>query len=83
MGNLPTTIPLSLTLGYQPDRWDPWPNNWNSPELTDQLTQALNTWNSWLYYISFEATRDPITATTQYLNLGMVTYPKFNVTKII
>ena len=36
-----------------------------------------------LHWNSFDATRDPTTATTRYLNLAMVKYPKINVTKII
>ena len=53
MGN----IPLGYNKTYFKIDWVPWPNNWNSPELTDQITQAVKEWNSVSYYDSFEATK--------------------------
>ena len=53
MGN----IPLEGAKGYKPIYSDPWPNNWNSPDLTAQLALAISEWNSALAYNSIEATK--------------------------
>ena len=50
-------VPREGAKGYKPIYSDPWPNNWNSPDLTAQLALAISEWNSALAYNSFEATK--------------------------
>ena len=54
MGN---TIPLGGTKDYLPIYANPWPNNWNSPDLTAQISLAIGEWNSALAWNSFYATK--------------------------
>ena len=74
MGNTPL---LGLT-GYKPIITNPWPNNWNSPDLTNELNVAINEFNSVLRFDSFDATKDGTN-----LDLSMVKIPNINFSKII
>ena len=74
MGN----TPLLKTSGYMPIVVNPWPINWNSPDLTNELQVAINEWNSVLRYDSFDATTDGIN-----LDINKIKYPNINFSKII
>ena len=79
MGN----IPLLYETGYPKFINNPWPNNWNSPELTEQINQMQTEINNVMYWNSFKATNEPATASKQYFDILKLKFPKINWTKII
>tara|TARA_B110001450_G_C17446290_1_gene410067 strand:+ start:75 stop:314 length:240 start_codon:yes stop_codon:yes gene_type:complete len=72
------TIPLTYIKGYPKIVMDPWINNWNSPDLTNEITVAVNEINSVMRWNSFDATTDGIN-----LDLAKVKIPNINVSKLI
>ena len=71
MGNLG-----GLTL-YQPIIMDPWINNWNSPDLTTEITVAAGEWNEVLRWNAFDASSDGNTfdilkAKIPYVNMSKI-----------
>ena len=72
MGNLG-----GLTL-YQPIIMNPWINNWNSPDLTTEVTVAANEWNAVLRWNAFDATSDGKT-----FDILKAKIPYINISKII
>ena len=74
MGN----TPLLKLDGYKPIVVNPWPINWNSPDLTNELTVAIDEWNSVLRFDSFDASKDGIN-----LDFSMIKYPNINFSKLI
>ena len=74
MGN----TPLLGIKGYPKIIMDPWINNWNSPDLTNEITVAVNEINSVMKWNSFDATKDG-----KNLDLAKVKIPYINVSKII